>query len=264
MEFDAKLNADRFKGFADVYDQARPSVPAFVPEIIARYLNRRPDTVVDLGCGTGLSSLVWEGRCRRAIGIEPSGDMLREAVKKTTDTLSFIRAFAGDTTLERETADAVVCSQSFHWMEPAETLREIDRILKPGGVFATVDCDWPPVCGWEAELAYDSLTRTAEELLKKTGGDRLAHKWEKEKHLENIRQSGYFRYCREIVFCHREEGSAERLIRLAESQGGIQTLLKNNPEAIEPRLAEFREKIRRLLEGRFPMEFCYRMRIGVK
>lgn len=143
MEFDAKQNADRFKGFAAVYDDARPRMPEYVPETITRYLNHKPDIVVDLGCGTGLSTLIWDGRCHRAIGIEPSEDMLKAAMEKTSNTISFIRAFASDTTLERETADAVVCSQSFHWMEPAETLREIDRILKPGGVFATVDCVLP-------------------------------------------------------------------------------------------------------------------------
>lgn len=53
-------NADRFKGFADIYDSARPKMPTYPVKIIKRYLGRTPETVVDLGCGTGLSTLVFD------------------------------------------------------------------------------------------------------------------------------------------------------------------------------------------------------------
>jgi ubiquinone/menaquinone biosynthesis C-methylase UbiE len=43
-------------------------------------------------------------------------------------------------------------------MNPELTLAEANRILKPGGIFATVDCDWPPVSKWEAEAAYRQLS----------------------------------------------------------------------------------------------------------
>ena len=35
--------------------------------------------------------------------------------------------------------------QALHWMEPAPTFGEVARLLRPGGVFAALDCDWPPV-----------------------------------------------------------------------------------------------------------------------
>ena len=56
-----KKNADRFTGFADTYDRARPAMPYYPVERITAYLGCRPDTVVDLGCGTGLSTLIWQG-----------------------------------------------------------------------------------------------------------------------------------------------------------------------------------------------------------
>ena len=79
-----------------------------------------------------------------------------------------------------------------------------------------------------------------------------------------MRQSGYFRYCREIVFCNREQGSAERFISIAKSQGGLQSVLKRNPDLIRPRIEEFRTKIQNILGDEFPIDFCYSMRIGVK
>ena len=77
-------NAERFHGFADLYESARPKMPLFPVEVLCRYLGREPETVVDLRCGTGLSAAIWKGRCRRVIGIEPSGDMLAVARKNPT------------------------------------------------------------------------------------------------------------------------------------------------------------------------------------
>jgi len=35
-------------------DQARPEMPEYPIRIITRYLNKKADLVVDLGCGSGL------------------------------------------------------------------------------------------------------------------------------------------------------------------------------------------------------------------
>jgi len=264
MSFNANENAKRFMGFAKVYDDVRPKMPKYVTEIITKYLNHKPNIVVDLGCGTSLSTLAWQGYCNKIIGIEPSGDMLKIAMEKVTDDISFIKAFANNTGLENEVADVVVCSQSFHWMEPTETLYEINRILKSGGIFATVDCDWPPVCNFEAELAYNELLNNVKVLNSQDENGNNAHQWDKNMHLSNMQKSGYFKYCREIVFCNREQGSAQRLINLAKSQGGLQSLLKTNSSAIISKIDVFEKKIESILGESFNIDFCYRMRIGVK
>ena len=35
-------NKNRFLGFVDVYDQARPEMPEYPIEIITKYLNKKP------------------------------------------------------------------------------------------------------------------------------------------------------------------------------------------------------------------------------
>ena len=72
----AEINAVRFVGFAEVYEKSRPTVPAHAIEIITNYLGRIPETVADLGCGTGLSTRAWENKCGKVIGIDPSEDCL--------------------------------------------------------------------------------------------------------------------------------------------------------------------------------------------
>ncbi|MGE5495777.1 MAG: class I SAM-dependent methyltransferase [Burkholderiales bacterium] len=262
----AEMNADRFRGFAKLYDDARPTMPLYLVEVIIKYLGRKPQRVVDLGCGTGLSTLIWRNNCDEAVGIEPSGDMLAEAQKKAQGNITFKQGFGHDTGLKDGAADAVVCSQSFHWMEPGATLAEINRILKHDGIFATVDCDWPPVCNWKAEKAFEEIMRAVKEAEDVCPELKSSFKyWDKNRHLENIKSSGYFRFAREIVFSNKESCDAERFINLALSQGGLQSILKAKPELITPQIDKFKSLARAALgERTFKIDFGYRMRIGVK
>lgn len=266
MDSSVNKNAGRFTGFADVYDQARPAMPFYPVRIIHDYLGRKPHTVVDLGSGTGLSSLVWKGQCKELVGIEPSDDMLAVARMKETEGISFRKGFSGATGLENTSVDAVVCSQSFHWMEPESTLAEVNRILKPGGIFATVDCDWPPVCRWQAEKAYATLFKKVLEIEETHPAVRDSFvRWNKEGHLPNIRKSGYFTYSREIVFSNTESCTARRFIELAKSQGGLQTILKKVPGLIEKEVLAFEKVVSDVFgSGESGINFGYRMRIGVK
>lgn len=261
-----EINAQRFLGFADVYDNNRPAVPKQAVDIIEGYLGHVPESVVDLGCGTGLSVMAWNGRCGHVTGVDPSDDMLAIARLKETDNVSFIKAFSHETGLPDRCADVVICSQSFHWMNPQDTLAEADRLLRDCGVFAAVDCDWPPVCTLKAEMAYSALFNKVR-LIEEENADvsRTFTRWDKANHLSNIRASGFFRYSREVVFSSTEPCDAERFIGLAQSQGSLQTILKLHPELIEKDYLHFRKSVFEAFEDNSgDIMFCYRMRIGVK
>lgn len=263
-------NVDRFNGFAELYDRNRPEAPQAVTEILLSYLGRKPRLVMDIGCGTGLSTMIWNGHAERVIGVEPNDGMRDQAEAKLrssgADTISFVKGFSNQLEAADESADIITCSQSFHWMEPVSTLKEIQRVLKPGGVFAAYDCDWPPVIGWQFEQEYARLIAAGDELLAQleTPGSG-AVKRDKEKHLSVLRESGVFRYTREIVCHHQEECDAERFIGLALSQGGLQTVMKLHPDALAPARESFEASVRDLFDGsRRPLRFGYRMRIGIK
>ena len=266
MNSSNQKNADRFTGFADIYDNSRPSVPQYPVEIIKRYLGKQPETVVDLGCGTGLSTAVWSGNCKNAIGIEPSDDMRLIANKKSNASLKFIKGFSDCTNLCDNCADVVVCSQSFHWMEPTSTLKEVNRILKDGGVFATIDCDWPPVTLWQAEKEFKDIYSKVQRLERELPNTKDSFvKYDKNKHLSNIADSGYFRYSREIVFSNTEKCNADRLINLLMSQGSVQGIIKKYPEMITDDINYFSSNIKKLFsDSNFDIDFSYRMRIAVK
>jgi len=263
---DAYKNVNRFKGkeFANLYDNTRPACPKYVVDVLTRYLRRRPQTVIDIGCGTGLSTLVWKDNADNIIGVEPNNDMIAQAITNVEglQNIEFAHAYSDNTGLDSGIADIITCSQSFHWMEPESTLREVDRLLKPGGVFAVYDCDWPPVCNASLDSAYQEL----DEYFDKVETDVSEFiKYPKGQHLENIRNSGVFKYAREIVFANTESCDADRYFNFALSQGGTQVILKKNPSLIEKEIAAFRIEVDKFFgEKVLPIDFCYRMRLGVK
>src|SRR5215216_5355239 len=65
---------------APLYSQTRPAPPPVLTEILTQMIHTpRPALVVDLGSGTGLSTMIWSQCAERVIGIEPSDEMRSEA-----------------------------------------------------------------------------------------------------------------------------------------------------------------------------------------
>jgi SAM-dependent methyltransferase len=264
-------NVERFMGFAARYDAYRPQPPLAILDILTQLAQApRPRLVVDLGSGTGLSTAIWAARAADVVGVEPSDDMRQQAELRTAALpgaahVRYQPGFSTATGLPDGCADIVTCSQSLHWMEPAPTFDEVARILRPGGIFAAYDCDWPPTFNWELEQAYRTCIAQTSALEQTHGFSRDVHAWDKSKHLERIRESGRFRFTKEVVLHHVEQGGAERLVGLVLSQGSIATLLKHGLSEAEIGIAELRETAQRVLgDAIVPWYFSYRMRIGIK
>ena len=264
-------NVDRFSGFQDTYDTNRPAAPPIVADIITGYLGQPAGLVADVGCGTGLSSFLWQDRAGRVIGIEPNDDMRsiaeqRVAERQLQEQFTFTTGYSHELPLDADSADVITCSQSFHWMEPVSSLREFARVLRPGGIFAAYDCDWPPTVEWQIEAAYDELHAAADEIIDRLDApERLVNKWDKSGHLASIENSGLFRYTKEIVFHHMEPFHADRLIGLLLSQGGLQTVFKLGSNELDEQLSAFSNRVHQYFgEATKPIMLSYRMRIGIK
>ena len=257
-------NIDRFVGFADVYDKHRPSAPKAVADIIKLYLGKTPETVADIGCGTGLSTMIWTGIASSVIGVEPGDDMRAVAKAKAAacKNVRFIKGYSNNTGLDSASVDAVTISQAFHWMDYGSTLREASRILKPGGVFAVYDCDWPPAVDWQIEREYNRLYKICDEISSRA--ESSVERKNKEKHLAAIQDCGLFAYTREIVFHNSEPLNAERMTGILLSQGGVQTAMKAD-KSVKSELERFSAFIReRMGKKAIDAVFSYRIRLGVK
>lgn len=114
-------------------------------EAFCRFVDPQPGmTVVDLACGSGpLCGILAErvGPNGRVFGVDLSEDELRLAggALGSYPNVRLLNEPAAKLSLPDASADLVVCHMAFMLFIPlAETVEEIGRVLKPGGLFAAV------------------------------------------------------------------------------------------------------------------------------
>jgi ubiquinone/menaquinone biosynthesis C-methylase UbiE len=229
-----------------------------------------PALVVDVGSGTGLSTAIWGERAERVIGIEPNADMRKAAIRKLEDHpyaahIEYREGVAHQTGLPDGCADIVTAAQSFHWMEPTATLAEIARILRPGGLFAAYDYDWPPTLNWELEQVYQEVEKRFDELLQERGLAQNLPRWSKSAHLERMHESGHFRFTREVLLHHIEQGDAARFLEMIltnaySHQFQLKIVTEQEIGFDRLRIAAFQG----IGPEPIPWYLSYRVRIGIK
>ena len=103
-------------------------------------------TVLDIGCGPGQLAIFLGKRLPglKILGLDVNADMIAAARKHGLDTsVGNIDFYLGDVHLlpfEDDSIDLVVSTFSLHhWQNAAVALREIRRVLKPGGRLLLVD-----------------------------------------------------------------------------------------------------------------------------
>jgi SAM-dependent methyltransferase len=126
--------ASSFGSIADHYGRYRPGPSA---EAVDWLLPGHVARVVDLGAGTGGLTRQLLGRADEVVAVEPD-DRMRGVL---TQTLPEVRALAGtgeSIPLPDGCAEALLASASWHWMDPVPTLREVGRVLVPGGTLGVM------------------------------------------------------------------------------------------------------------------------------
>lgn len=106
-------------------------------------------SALDLGCGTGemLKLILQEDAQKELWGIDLAEEMLAAAKSKLPETVPLLLGDSESLPFPDNTFDVVYCNDSFHhYPAPRNVLREVHRVLKPGGTFLMGDC-WQPAVG---------------------------------------------------------------------------------------------------------------------
>ena len=138
---DAQLR-DEFNRWAEAgrgEGMERDHLPIVEPMLAL--MNLRPgEIILDIGCGTGWLCRLLAARVPQAriLGIDVSDEMIRRAQAASAGlaNLSFATGTVESIPSERDRfTRAISVESSYYWPRPAEGLKEIFRVLAPGGSF---------------------------------------------------------------------------------------------------------------------------------
>lgn len=112
-----------------------------------------PDTVLDVGCGTGrlLRKIGQRWPDSRLTGVDPAEGMIAVA-RRLAPSVSFHVASAESMPIATASIDLAFSSISFHhWDDPLQGLHEMARTLRPGGRLCLADITMPR---WVSKLIH--------------------------------------------------------------------------------------------------------------
>jgi demethylmenaquinone methyltransferase/2-methoxy-6-polyprenyl-1,4-benzoquinol methylase len=134
-------------------------------ELVNRLSVHQPITVLDVATGTaGVAIALANATAARISGVDISDAMLergRQRVQKAglADRVNLQPARAEALPFAPESFDALSFTYLLRYVEdPASTLAELARVVRPGGHMASLDFFVPPNPGWRA--AWTAYTRT--------------------------------------------------------------------------------------------------------
>jgi len=132
---------------ARLYQKYRPVYPREVFESIYDCLldGKQPvrewSVAIDVGCGTGQSTLPLCDHFDKVIGVDQSEVQLNEARQYVPDAvkekIAYLLGDAHDLSFQPDSSvDLITIAQSLHWLDVIKFCKESFRVLRNGGVLA--------------------------------------------------------------------------------------------------------------------------------
>jgi SAM-dependent methyltransferase len=247
-------STERFGNRAAAYARARPGYPDFAVAALARALDLpAAASIVDIGCGTGLSCEPFLGAGFTVVGVEPNGPMRAQALERLGGHPRFtmVEGRAEATGLATASADLLVAAQAFHWFDVGPARAEALRILRPPARAALIWNDRNAE-GSPFAVGYEELLRTfSPEYLE------LRHRHERRDRIDAFFGDQSWRT---ITVTHSDPLEYERLADRLNSASYVPA--PGDPRH-EPMMAALQQLFAQTAQhGRVVMEFETRMIIG--
>jgi SAM-dependent methyltransferase len=234
--YEDRRRASSFGDDAERYDRVRPQYPG---ELIDALMADRPQSVLDVGCGTGIVSRLFLARGCEVVGLEPDPRMADVARR------SGVTVEAG--TIETWDAagrqfDLLTAGQVWHWVQPEQGAAKAAEVLRPGG---RIGLFWnqaypDPSVRPALDAAY---ARHAPEIGQRSVlmGRREASLYESI--AESLRRAGEFSDVAVVLFGHDRAYSSTEWVDLAASHSDHHTL---PPTQLAALLSDVRAEVDRV------------------
>ena len=145
------VSGTNFGKAAEDYGTFRAGFPESIFDRLAEFDVGLPgQAIIDLGTGTGTLARGFALRGCNVIGVDPDPRMIDQAQKLDRQNkvrIRYVEAKAESTGIDAEAADVVTAGQCWHWFDRPQAVREVIRLLKPGGKLVVAHFDWLPLAG---------------------------------------------------------------------------------------------------------------------
>jgi SAM-dependent methyltransferase len=172
------------------------------------------DVALEVGCGSG--NLLFEGRlpARTIVGVDVSQTALQFCRSRRSEArFHFARTVGEHLPFRDHSVDLVILIEVIeHLPDPALTLRQIARVLRPGGrlVMTTPNYDWPspwPLLEWLADRSGMVAPMDGDQHVTRFGPASLATLLERES-FEIVRKGTFYGGSIALAFASRRWADA--------------------------------------------------------
>ncbi|HSK87668.1 MAG TPA: class I SAM-dependent methyltransferase [Anaerolineales bacterium] len=124
------MNFFAYRSVAERYARYRPYFHPLVIEKIKTYLQLQQPVsfAVDVGCGSGHSTVALKEIADFVAGLDLSAEMLAVAERKPA--IHYVRSAAERLAIKSNSADLLTTSMAYHWFEPTQFFAEVRRVLQ--------------------------------------------------------------------------------------------------------------------------------------
>lgn len=233
--------ADRYDSYSWLQKQVAQKLLAYLHKTGRSFTN-----IIDIGAGTGLvSQMIADRLCpERMILCDLAHNMLKQAQNSLADNAGLVLADFDQLPLQTASQDLIFSSMAIQWsLELAKTVRELDRITKPGGVIAIA----LPIEGTMAELS---------QACRAVGHPQPANNFFSQSHITNtVSTTGLTVLHQGSETCRYDFGDIFSLVRSLKAIGANTLKYHKKPHSYTKSLLHDLEKYYPIENGTLPLSY---------